>query len=327
MSINRLYTINFLAVLMFLLLSSSILYSCSHSSEPIDSTETDDRMEEENEKEEENEEVEDEEEEESPTEKFADIDFTNWKVTLPVDEDNNGKPDEYQPSQLIDNGYRTLAAVKPYMYDDTTDGSIVFYTFPDKSTTNSQYSRTELRELINPKNYRENWTLDEGGTLEGRLKMVSMTKDSQSSNAYHRTIIMQIHGIISIEDMAKHNFDSNNGPPLLKMYWLDGNIIAYKKTLKDESTSGDDLLETSSATWTDIKHNFGRVGYDAFDLKIIASKGKLTIQLNDNTPFTFQDISLDKWPYENYFKAGNYLVSTEKTAKAYLKYYSLSVSH
>ena len=39
------------------------------------------------------------------TVEFADIDFTNWKVTLPVDEDNNGSPDEYKPSQLIDYGY------------------------------------------------------------------------------------------------------------------------------------------------------------------------------------------------------------------------------
>ncbi|MFC2109070.1 polysaccharide lyase family 7 protein [Bacteroidota bacterium] len=262
-----------------------------------------------------------------PTPQFATIDFTNWKVTLPVDIDKNGKPDEYQPSQLVDNGYQTLAAVKPYMYDDTSDGSIVFYTFPDESTANSKYSRTELRELINPKNSKENWTLEEGGTLDGKLKMVSITKDSESSNEFHRTIIMQIHGIISQEDMDKHGFDSNNGPPLLKMYWLDGDVIAYKKSLKNEATSGDDLLETSSATWTDIKHNFGHVGYDAFDLKIVASKGKLSVQLNDNTPHVFQDVSLDKWPYENYFKAGNYLVSTQATAKAYLKYYSLSVSH
>lgn len=299
--------------------------ACANSNDEPDYYEAVEEEEQEEEKEEVVEVVEEEPEEASK--KYASIDFTHWKVTLPVDEDNNGSPDEYKPSQLVNNGYQSLAPVMPYMYDDTADGSIVFYTYPSTSTTNSKYSRTELRELINPNNSKENWTLAEGGVLEGRLKMVSMTKDSQSSNRYHRTIIMQIHGIISEEDMAKHNFDSNNGPPLLKIYWLDGEVIAYKKSLKDETTSGDALLETSSATWTDIKHNFGSVGYEPFNLKIVASDAKLSVQLNDGTPHVFQDVSLDKWPYENYFKAGNYLVSTEATAKAYLKYYSLTVSH
>lgn len=319
--------IHSLTIYFVLFFGMVIIVSCSESDDEIIQQEI---IQPEKEIEEENKEIDEETEEQedtTPTPKYADIDFTHWKVTLPVDEDNNGKPDEYKPSVLVNNGYRTLAPVLPYMYDDTTDGSIVFYTFPDESTTNSKYSRTELRELIDPSTTKENWTLEEGGVMEGRLKMESITLDFQSSNRYHRTIIMQIHGIISPEDMAKHNFDSNNGPPLLKMYWLDGEVFAYKKSLKDESTSGDALLETSSATWTDIKHNFGSVGYNAFDLKITASKGKLTIQLNNDTPFTFQDVSLAKWPYENYFKAGNYLVSTEKTAKAYLKYYSLKVTH
>ena len=28
---------------------------------------------------------------------YASIDFNNWKLTLPVDENNNGSPDEYLP--------------------------------------------------------------------------------------------------------------------------------------------------------------------------------------------------------------------------------------
>lgn len=103
------------------------------------------------------------EEPEDETQIYAAIDFTNWKVTLPVDENNNGSPDEYQPAQLVNNAYQTLTAVQPYMYDDVSDASLVFYTFPDVSTTNSSYSRTELRELINPSNARENWSLLEGG--------------------------------------------------------------------------------------------------------------------------------------------------------------------
>ena len=198
------------------------------------------------------------------TTSYADIDFSNWKVTLPVDENNNGSPDEYQPSVLIDYGYQTIDAIKPFMYDDTEDKSIVFYTYPESSTTNSSYSRTELRELINPDNARENWTLAEGGVMSGKLKVVDISQNTESSDDYHKVIVMQIHGIISEEDMAIHGFSSNNGPPLIKIYWKDGYIWSHKKSLKDESTSGDDLLETSSDTWTDIKENLGYVGFEAF---------------------------------------------------------------
>jgi len=258
---------------------------------------------------------------------YADIDFSHWKVTLPVDANTNGSPDEYPPAVLVDLGYQTLDAVRPYMYDDTTDAALVFYTFPSVATANSSYSRTELRELINPSNSRENWTLAEGGIMEGQLKVDSVSLDGNSNSEYHKTIVMQIHGIISEADMNTHGFSSNNGPPLIKIYWKDGYIWCHKKSLIDENTSGDALLETSNETWTDLKDNLGYVGFEAFHFKITASNARLEVQLNDNAPLVYQDLSLQKWPYENYFKAGNYLGSTDAGAFAYVKYYSLSVTH
>ncbi|WP_299108932.1 polysaccharide lyase family 7 protein [uncultured Winogradskyella sp.] len=259
---------------------------------------------------------------------YANIDFSNWKVTLPVDENNNGSPDEYQPSELINGAYRANTSIQPYMYDDVADSSIEFYTFPDVSTTNSSYSRTELRELINPAIARENWSLEEGGTMTGRLKIVDISEDNVSSNRqYHNTIVMQIHGIISLEDMATHGFSSNNGPPLIKIRWIDGYIYSYKKSLVDETTIGDDLLETSSATWVDASTNMGYVGFDEFEFRITASTGRLELQLNSETPLVYEDVSMNKWPFENYFKAGNYLGSTAEGAYSKVKYYELEVVH
>jgi len=266
--------------------------------------------------------------EETPAvQNYADIDFSNWKVTLPVDENNNGRPDEYQPNELVNFGYQTLTPVQPYMYDDTEDESLIFYTFPESTTANSSYSRTELRELINPTNSRENWTLLEGGTMKGRLKVVSVSEDLNSSDEFHDVIVMQIHGIISEEDMNAFNFSSNNGPPLLKIYWKDGYIWSHKKSLVNESTSGDDLLTTSNTIWTDVKKNLGYVGYDAFDFEIIASDARLSVQLNNNIPYIYEDVSLDKWPFENYFKAGNYLITTDENGFSYIKYYNLHITH
>ena len=264
----------------------------------------------------------------NPLAPYANISFDNWKVTLPVDENNNGSPDEYSAAQLKNFGYRTLTPIMPYMFDDTSDESIVFYTFPSTSTNNSNYSRTELREMMNPSDSKINWTLNQGGTIEGKLKVVSVTPDNSSSNYdFHRVIVMQIHGIIKQSDMAIHNFTSNNGPPLLKIYWIDGHIVAHKKSLVNSSTEGNALLSTSSSIWTDVKHDFGYVGYDAFALKIVASTGKLEVTLNNTNTHIFQDVSLTKWPFENYFKAGTYLITTDANANATVKYYNLNVTH
>jgi len=261
---------------------------------------------------------------------YADVNFSNWKVTLPIDENNNGSPDEYQPHQLSNRGYQTLQAVQPFMYDDTDDSSIVFYTYPEISTNNSSYSRTELRELINPSNARENWTLLEGGEMTGRLKVQDVSENNQSNDDYHKIIVMQIHGIISEEDVNTHGFSGNNGPPLIKIYWKDGYIWCHKKSLVDETTTGDDLIQpytSSNNFWIDIKDNLGYVGYNPFDFRITATDAQIEVQLNNNSPLVYQDVSLDKWQYENYFKAGNYLITTDNGAYSYVKYYNLEITH
>ena len=71
------------------------------------------------------------------------IDLNNWKVTLPI-----GKPNEIKPPEILD--YANVDALEDFMYTDSTDGSIVFYTHPGASTRNSSYSRTELREQMVP---------------------------------------------------------------------------------------------------------------------------------------------------------------------------------
>ena len=264
------------------------------------------------------------------SEEYADIDFSNWKVTLPVDEDGNGRPDEYKPHELVNYRYQTLEPVQPFMYDDTTDTSLVFFTFPEVSTTNSSYSRTELRELINPSNSRENWALEEGGEMIGTLKVDSVSENNTSSDDYHKIIVMQIHGIISQEDMNTYGFSGNNGPPLIKIYWKDGYIWCHKKSLVNPATTGTDLIQpytSSNSFWTDVKDNLGFVGYDPFNFRITASDARIEVQLNSDTPVVYQDISLNKWQYHNYFKAGNYLTTTDSNAYSYVKYYSLSVTH
>lgn len=258
------------------------------------------------------------------------IDFSNWKVTLPVDEDNNGSPDEYLPSQLINGNYKTLNALEGFMYDDTDEEGIVFFTQFDPNgatTANSSYPRTELRELINPSNSRENWSLSDGGILKARMQVLEASPNTGTGSlTMDRFIMAQIHGIIKPSDVDRLNLTSDSAPPLLKMQWRDGNLFAYKKTLEDDSISGDNLITRDSNVWGDISHNFGQVGYDPFDLEIRASTGRLEVIVNGNS-HVFQDISLAKWPFDNYFKAGNYIQTTDPSGFSKTKIYNLEVTH
>ena len=99
--------------------------------------------------------VEEEEEVEGVDYFLPHIDLSNWKVTLPI-----GNPTEVKPPEILD--YATNSTLLPFMYNDSTDASLVFYTYPGASTTNSSYSRTELREQMVPGSNNTNWTFEEG---------------------------------------------------------------------------------------------------------------------------------------------------------------------
>ena len=83
--------------------------------------------------------------------KVAAIDWSHWKVTLPV-----GKPTEIGYPEIMD--YANNEELKKFMYDDYTDGSVVFYAYPGATTTNTSHSRCELREQMVPGKNTPNWT-------------------------------------------------------------------------------------------------------------------------------------------------------------------------
>lgn len=114
------------------------------------------------------------------------FDLSHWKLTLP-------SGSEIQASELS-NGY-TLSKV---FYTDPASGAMVFRCPNLAGTTaNSNYSRTELREMLDPYSSAHddsnNWTTADGGRMKARLKVarVSTTGDSAKVG---RVIIGQIHG-------------------------------------------------------------------------------------------------------------------------------------
>jgi hypothetical protein len=254
----------------------------------------------------------------------ANIDLSKWKVTLPI-ANSSGNPIEITPPTILD--YANNTTLQPFMYNDTTDASIVFYTYNGGATTaNSSYPRTELRELMDGGNGTVNWTFAQGGRIKGKLAMQEMAKDA--SGDYYRTIIMQIHGRLTDAQKNLIGQGDNNAPPMLKIYWVDGKVRVKTKELKDLNATYEELLETG-AWGDDDGYTFPEyVGFNPFTLEVIVTDGRMEVVLNETASKVYNDVHIQKWGvFENYFKAGNYLVSTDSNAYAKVKYYELEVTH
>lgn len=120
----------------------------------------------------------------SPARNF---DLSQWKLTMP-------SGDEYAPAVLA-SGFQYADT----FFTDPKTGGMVFRC-PNIAgrTANTQYSRTELREMLDPGNASakaasNNWTPEQGGWLRAKLRIdkVSTTGDAKKLG---RVIIGQIHG-------------------------------------------------------------------------------------------------------------------------------------
>tara|TARA_B110000902_G_scaffold227557_1_gene266990 strand:+ start:21197 stop:22117 length:921 start_codon:yes stop_codon:yes gene_type:complete len=253
-----------------------------------------------------------------PTYNLPNIDLSNWKVTLPI-----GNPTEVKPPEILN--YATNETLKPFMHNDSINGALVFYTYPGASTTNSSYSRTELREQMVPGSNNTNWKFSQGGNLKGELSMASISKDNNGN--YHRTIIMQIHGRLTNEQRSLIGENDNNAPPMLKIYWVNGYVRVKTKVLKNLDADDTEILYTN-AWGDDDGYTYSEyVGFDKFTLEVKVSEGRMEVLMNGKS-IVYNDIHIQKWGvFENYFKAGNYLSTTAENSFSKVKYYKLEVSH
>ena len=257
--------------------------------------------------------------EEEESDLLPDIDLSNWKVTLPI-----GNPSEVTPPAILD--YANNELLQDFMYNDMSDSSLVFYTYPGASTANSSYSRTELREQLVPGSNSTNWTFAQGGCMRGTLKLDEISTESNGDP--HQVIIMQIHGRLTNAQRDLIGENDNNAPPVLKIYWRDGRVRVKTKQLKDLNDSDTEILYTNAWEDDDGRYFAQRVDNEQFTLEIIASDGRLEVIMNDEESFVYDDVHLQRWGiFENYFKAGNYLNTTDEGSFSRVKYYELEVTH
>ena len=252
------------------------------------------------------------------------IDLSHWKVTLPVTNEK-GKPYEIEPPAILD--YANNPIAQPYMYLDDRKGAIVFHAMPTESkTTNTKYTRSELREQMVPGDNNTNWTFADGAYMKGKIAMEASTKKEEGK--YHRTIIMQIHGRLTNEQRDRIGQKDNNAPPILKIYWDNGKIRVKTKVLKDLNASDEEILHEDA--WdNDEGFNFEqRVDFNRFMLEVKVSEGKMVIILNGTEYKVYESIHMQRWGvFENYFKAGNYFQSRDEGSFSKVRFYALEVSH
>ncbi len=257
----------------------------------------------------------------NPTKQKHQIDLNHWKVTLPI---GNPKPINVSPPEILD--YANNPTLQKYMYDDPKDGALVFYASPGATTTNTKYSRCELREQMVPGKNNVNWTFKDGGSMKATIAIDDISKNKKGK--YDKVIVLQIHGRLSNTQKELIGKKDNDAPPIMKIYWNNGRIRLKSKYLKEKNAADNEILKKSA--WGDDEgYNFPKkVGFEKFTIEIIASEGKMKVILNDKYSKVYKGIDMKRWGiFENYFKAGNYLASKDPKAFAKVKFYDLKVSH
>lgn len=246
----------------------------------------------------------------------AKIDLSKWKLTVP-----EGSSSGYSGKDLAN--YSENSEVSRFMFDDTSDKSLVFYAFPSVKSKNS-YSRTELKEQ-NSFGNSIGWSFREGAKLKAVARMGNISK---INDKYPRVIIVQMGSRLNDSQVNAIGAKDEDFPPFLKVYWDNGRIKLRSKKLSKSSITGNEVYREEN--WVDddgfaFKEN---VDFEKFTLTISIAQDKMEVQLNNKETKTYSGLDYKKWSdFENFFRAGCYLQSKQVGDFANVKFYSLEVSH
>lgn len=243
----------------------------------------------------------------APSSRF---DLSHWKLQLPTPSpDGSGKVEEIPPA--------TLAAgfsKPPYFYLNP-DGAMVFACpVNGVRTPDASYPRTELREMIDPNNYKVNWSV--AGT-----HVLTATCQVDQVPGRGKVIVGQIHGIeengLNANPLVKLQFEEKDGTCRLR--------VLVKETAhgpRDNSYDGPEGLKLN----------------EPFRYEIKAVDGVLTVKINDvlatneqgapiNDHFVERDPGWAKKCF--YFKAGAYCQDNKGDASqgAKVLFFKLTCQH
>lgn len=228
------------------------------------------------------------------------IDLSQWKITLPSDDDGNKKPDEIGVRELQKSAH-------PDFFFVNEDGRVVFAA-PNKAptTANSTNTRSELRQMLRGTNTRigthdplNNFAVearkgsDKFGAVGGKME-ATLSVDHVSTNAGDPTkrpafsaVVGQIHAIKY--KSTKSGFGYGNEP--IKIYYKKfpghqtGSVFwTYERNLaKDDPNRTDLAVPVFGNTW-DNSEDPGDSGIS------LGEEFSYTINVHRNTMYlTFQN--------------------------------------
>ena len=196
------------------------------------------------------------------------FDLSNWKITLPLDDNGDGKVDEVSVAKISDFRH-------PDFFYLNSEGGMVFAA-PNKAKTtkNSSNTRSEFRQMLRGKNTRikthgagNNFALQArkdadkfaaiGGKLEAVLHVDHVARNSANpkSKAAYSAVVGQIHAVKY--DNTKSGFGYGNEP--IKIYYKKfpdhetGSVFwTYERNLaKDDPNRTDIAYAVFGNDWTD----------------------------------------------------------------------------
>lgn len=195
------------------------------------------------------------------------IDLRPWKLQLP-----DAAASEVGPVELA-SGYKS-----PHF--EVEAGGTLLFTAPvgGGTTRNAKYTRSELREMLDPADKANNWTTYGRHTMSLRQEVVRPPGSG-------RVVVFQIHAIQP---------DGGHAPPLVKAQWRDGTL---EFLVKARAHGGKDVRYGAKVV---------PVG-QAYDAALDVHDGRLTMRVDDTT-FVHDFATRDpRWlALRYYFKAGNY---------------------
>ena len=240
----------------------------------------------------------------------------NWKLEL---------PSGYQASDWKLSNFQKDRFAAPFFYLDSIDGALVMEAYPTKGSSKSKYTRNTLREQMQAGSNDRNWTMKEGGTITVEFQVTKMSKDENGK--YHRTLLLQVDGRTTIDQTEDLDLEKPVSMPFVKIYWQDERLRITRRLLKDESVVGNLLLTKEAWKESEGIYAENRIGFERVKLKMTLKKGKIIIEVNDEKPIVYRDLSVSQWYFENFFTVGNYLQSKDDNSHSVVKYHQIAVEH
>ncbi|NMP32599.1 polysaccharide lyase family 7 protein [Thalassotalea sp. M1531] len=266
------------------------------------------------------------------------VELIDWYLSVPTDEDNNGKSDSIKEDNLAA-GYFDAR-----FFGLSEDGGIRFSTSVSgyKTSTNTEYVRSELREMLRRGNTsystqgvnNNNWVFssapqidkNNAGGINGQLHAeLSVNQVTKTGEDYQigRVIIGQIH--------------ANDDEPVRLYYRKLPNNINGSLYFAHEILGGDDiyfeLIGSRSNSASNPLNGIPLNEKFRYSIEVEANELTVTIYKADGSEFS-QSIDMSASGYDQggqymYFKAGVYNQNNSGDAHDYVQatFYEIKNSH